>query len=300
MITKLKNKLVGVISGGFSKEREVSIRSGHNVYESLCRSGYNAVKIDPVYSDILEHNIDAAFIALHGKYGEDGTIQAFLEHNGIPYTGSGIKASSLAINKLLTKQLLLKAGLPAPEYFIPRQEGVLSRIKDFPVVVKPVDEGSSFGVDIVDNKKDLINKTKNRENLIVEQYISGQEITIGILQTKKDTITVLPVLELVAKNRFYDYQAKYTNGMTEFILPASISEENTSLCKSLALNTYQLLGCRGMARVDMILNPDKGPFILEINTIPGLTNLSDLPAQAKHAGISFDNLIEILLESAFF
>lgn len=305
MIAALKDKKIGVICGGMSRERPVSLVSGERVYRALIKLGYQAVKVDPLLENVLTSGIDVAFVALHGEFGEDGAIQGLLELNKIPYTGSGVSASAIGIHKIHTKQLLQKAGLPtAPYQMLVNDIEVPELPFEYPVVVKPVAEGSSFGVAICDSAQELQRYVKSNQQLFnylfVEKYIDGQEVTVGILQENQNHVFALPVLELRAKKRFYDYEAKYTKGMTAFILPANLSKAVTEQCQQIALDMFHLLGCKGMARVDMMVSPSSGPCILEINTIPGLTELSDLPAQADAAGISYEKLIELILNSALY
>jgi D-alanine-D-alanine ligase len=301
MISAFKSKVIGVICGGFSHEREVSLNSGQNVYESLLRSGYDVVKLDPVTDTGWERKCNIAFIALHGKYGEDGTVQAILERKKIPYTGSGVHSSVIAMNKFSSKKLFLENDIPTAHFHM--STNALTELPsgfDYPVFVKPYDGGSSVDTFIIDTTEDLKKHSeflaKRYGAYLVESFLSGQEITIGVIDNPKPM--ALPILELRPKNRFYDYHAKYTKGQTEFIIPAELSADVTLSCQKLALDVYSLMQCRGIARVDMIVDPKKGPFVLEVNTVPGLTNTSDLPAQAKEAGISFDDLIELVLMSA--
>lgn len=298
----LKSKKIGVLCGGYSAEKEVSVRSGKNVHGALNRLGYNAVMIDPSKTNIEESGIDVAFNVLHGKFGEDGTIQAWLDYLDIPCTGSGVQASLIGMNKLISKKLMMREGLPtAPFVVFSTNDPVSLPPFDFPVIIKPIDQGSSIGVEVVDYPKDFeqaVRKTVTQYgNCIVESFITGKEITIGLIETENG-LTALPILELRPKNRFYDYEAKYTAGMTEFILPAELSSAATGYCQAIARQTHTLFGCKGMSRVDMIVEHGETPYILEVNTIPGLTDLSDLPAQARAAGIDFDRLIEYILFSA--
>lgn len=302
MIEAIKNKTITVLNGGFSREKEVSLRSGKNVYDALIRLGYKAKRLDPAYEDLIDSKPEIVFNALHGQYGEDGSIQSLLDFYGIPYTGSGAMTSILAMNKLLTKQILKNNGLPSAKYVVANDAHFKAEWKlDFPVIIKPISEGSSVGCVIIDKKEDYYDLAlpviTSFGCCLVEEFITGQEITVGILE-KSTSLIALPILELRPKTRFYDYEAKYTDGMTEFILPAELSKEATKQCQEIAMKLHELLECRGMSRVDMIYNIDQGPFILESNTIPGLTDLSDLPAQAKCADISFEELIEIILRSA--
>jgi D-alanine-D-alanine ligase len=302
MNKELKAKRIGVLAGGLSVERDVSLRSGKNIFNALIRLGYQPVMLDPAHDNFLDNNIDIAFLALHGKFGEDGTIQSLLEKYNIPYTGSGVSASVIGMNKLLTKNILQKEGLPTPAFQVINESTISNPLTiPFPVIIKPIDEGSSVGVSIVNNLKDYQNRIRllinKYNNCLVEKYISGKEITIGILEIDNNNIA-LPILQLNSKTSFYDFEAKYTKGLTEFILPAKLDENQTKLCQELAIKTHEAINCKGLSRVDMIFNPEEGPKILEINTIPGMTDLSDLPAQALHHGLSYDQLVDIILQSA--
>lgn len=295
-----KGKRVAVLAGGFSEEREVSLRSGRNVLEALLQLGYNAELVDPTVS-LDFSSYDVAFNVLHGLFGEDGTVQGLLEDQKIPYTGSGVAASLLCMNKVSSKFLFEKYGIPTASFSV--HLSPLSTLPEgmaYPVVLKPMSEGSSVGVSIVDTDDELLahsqTLTRKYTTYLLEEYIKGVEVTVGIIQTP-DTVA-LPVLELRPANRFYDYEAKYTPGMTTFILPAEISDSDTQSIQDIAVNTFEILGCSGLGRVDFILDPEKGPFVLEVNTVPGMTNTSDLPAQAKHYGMSFETLVESILQQA--
>jgi len=303
---------VGVLMGGLSREREVSLRSGGNILASLKRQGFDAVSIDVdhrVAEVLKEERIDLAFIALHGRYGEDGCIQGLLEMLGIPYTGSGVMASAVAMNKVATKRVLSAAGIPtAPFAVIDIERGVDAEVArmvsefGLPVVVKPVSEGSSIGITIADSVEEL-NQAVRRAvyefgKVYCEAFLAGREITVGVLGTN-GSARALPVLELRPKNRFYDFEAKYTHGLTEFVLPAELPPALTTLVQEVAVKAHRALGCAGMSRVDMIVTADGVPNVLEINTIPGFTDLSDLPAQAKEAGMSFDELVFEILKTAY-
>ncbi|MFC2172230.1 D-alanine--D-alanine ligase [Acidobacteriota bacterium] len=312
MREKLLKLHVAVLMGGLSREREISLRSGKNVLESLSRQGFNAFPID-VGEDFLhrlaKETFDMAFICLHGRYGEDGAIQGLLEMAGIPYTGSGVLASAIAMNKVTTKRILLSEGLPTPSYrALNLNNGVREEIceaeglLDYPMVIKPVSEGSSIGVSIANNRSQLDEIIRDHAfkfgKLMLEKFIEGREITVGIIGSNSRA-KALPILELVPKNPFYDYQAKYTEGLTEFILPARLSPETTQQCSDYALRTHRILGCLGMSRIDMIVDKDDIPYVLEVNTIPGFTETSDLPQQANQASISFDELVFEILKSAY-
>ena len=295
MKIKQINKVV-VLMGGTSSEKEISLRSGINVADSLRLSGYEVTQIDPEFQE-LPAQIDFVYIALHGEGGEDGQIQSKLDNLGIPYSGSGVISSVLAFDKLLTKKVLCLYGIPTANFCLLNSEKDLEKIASFPAVIKPALEGSSIGVEIVDNKEQAVTayrKLKDKfSHLFAETFISGKEITVSIVGDK-----VLPILELRPKNRFYDFEAKYTKGMTDFILPAELSKTEELLVKEIAKKSYDAIGCRGAARVDMIIDTNKGPFVLELNTSPGMTETSDLPAQAKADGIEFDQLLELIIRNS--
>ena len=306
------SKRVAVLMGGKSAEREVSLRTGARVIGALEVREVSVVVIDPIDSDwlnqLLSAEIDIAFLALHGKGYEDGTIQGVLESFGIPYTGSGILASAIAMNKIVSKQIFETANIPTPKSFkfdsgqdVTTQCQIAADQLGLPVVVKPITEGSSIGVSMADNVSELqrmaTQTAKEFGEIFFEQHISGMEISVGLLGTEKK-LHALPVLELVPKRDFYDYEAKYTAGMTEFIIPARLLNPTTELVQEIALNTHRSIGCRGFSRVDMLVGEFGQPYVIEINTLPGLTELSDLPAQAKAAGISYDQLIDQILTDA--
>lgn len=287
---------VGVLYGGWSSEREISIISGKRVADALRKCGYDIIEIDvgrDIALKLSEEKIDIAFIMLHGKPGEDGTIQGLLETMNIPYTGSGVLASALSINKVLTKRILESSGIPTPEFIHPIRDNKPDM--DTPYLIKPVSEGSSVGISIVREKKTYrkaIEKAIEYGDFFIEKYIEGKEVTVGILGD-----IALPVLELVPENEFYDYEAKYTDGMTEFIIPARLSDEMTEKTQEIALEAHRILGCCDFSRVDFIVQ-NEDVFVLEINTIPGMTELSDLPAEALEMGIDYNELVERILELA--
>ncbi len=287
---------IGVLCGGMSSEREISLRSGGNCLEALKRLGYKNACIIDVGRDIAktlsDRGIELAFIALHGRYGEDGCIQGLLEILGIPYTGCGVKASAVCMDKEFTKTMAQGRGIPV----IPS----LERVTEYPVMVKPSCEGSSIGMTKVNNQEELDNAVKEAKKygtgIIMEKFLEGKSITVGVLDIDGKA-TPTPILELRSKTGWYDYEAKYTKGLTEFILPADINAGLTKKIQELALKAHLAVEARGMSRVDFIVSDDT-PYLLEINTIPGMTDLSDLPAQAKAMGIEYDRLVEIILKSA--
>ena len=297
----MKDKVITVLYGGESEERSVSLRSGENVMNALKARGYNVSPCDPKVDDITTTPMDVAFIALHGQGYEDGALQALLKKRKIPYTGSGIQASRIGMDKQLTKQLCIEHQLPIPRFKkCVEIMHVLPEEFTYPVIVKPLNEGSSVNVFIADNDEQLQEKTQYLMQVysvyFIEEFIEGKELTVGVINTT--SLITFPVLELLPKNRFYDYEAKYTPGMTQFVIPAQLSSEETIAIQKIAESIYHAAQCSGAIRVDFRWSPTKGPFVLEFNTVPGLTETSDLPAQAKEFGWSFEQLIEEILQSA--
>ena len=303
-----KSKKIGVLCGGMSNEREVSLRSGKNCFEALKRLGFENTEIIDVDRNIaktlIEKKIGVAYIALHGKYGEDGCIQGLLEVIGVPYTGSGVKASAIAMDKDFTKRILDTQKLPIiPSIVV----NTFNELKDkeinlnYPLMIKPVSEGSSIGMKKVNTPDELesaiIDAEKYNTGVMLEEYLDGKSITVGVLDLGKETIAT-PILEFRTKTEWYDYEAKYTEGMTKFILPAEIDENLTKKIQDLSIKSHKAIEAKGMSRVDFVVTKEGIPYILEINTIPGMTDLSDLPAQSKAMGISYDELVQIILNSA--
>jgi D-alanine-D-alanine ligase len=304
-----KNSKIAVLCGGMSSEAEVSRRSGKNCYMALQRLGYkNAelVEVDENISEKLKNGkYDYAYNALHGKYGEDGCIQGVLEILRIPYTGCGVMSSAVCMNKEYTKRILSSCpDIPmAKSVFVQKGENVEEKTADlkFPVITKPVSEGSSFGMTKVNTRQDLKSAyeeaIKYNDDVLIEEFIDGVFVTVGVLeQDGKDFAT--EILEIRPKNEWYDFEAKYTAGMSEFILPANLDAELTKRTKEVAVKAHQTAGCRGVSRVDFMIGKDGVPYVIEINTSPGMTDTSDLPAQCKVMGISYDELVQIILNGA--
>ncbi len=301
MSKQWRNKRIGVLMGGISREREVSLKSGSAMLKALQEGGYQAIGID-VSTDIcprlLEARIEVAVIALHGRGGEDGTMQGLLELLRIPYTGSGVLASALAMNKIKAKEIFLFHGLPTPE-FVALAQGKEPVEPAFPPpwVIKPASEGSTIGIDIVMDQKGLQQAVRSAaeydHEVFVERFIKGKELTVGILKGEP-----LPIVEIVPLGGFYDYRAKYTPGQTDYICPARISERQEKEIGALGLKAYQALGCSGCARVDILLSEKGEVFITEVNTLPGMTETSLVPKAAAQRGISFVQLVEVILEEA--
>ncbi|MEM0951313.1 MAG: D-alanine--D-alanine ligase [Cyanobacteria bacterium P01_H01_bin.74] len=311
------NTKIAVLYGGLSSERSVSLRSGKNCYEALKRLGYSEsvlIDVDHTVSEQLQqHQIDLAFIMLHGKYGEDGCIQGLLATMGIPYTGCSLTANAICIDKALTKKLLTTADLPliqsmeitATDWQNKAKEwtGKIQAHVGYPVMVKPLCEGSSVGMSKVDAQENLeealLSAFKYSNEVMLERYVSGKSLTVGVLEISGQ-LKATPILELRPNcATWYDYESKYTDGGTTFVLPAEISEEATLAIQEASISAFQTVNCTGVARVDFVYNSTaNGFYILEINTIPGMTEVSDLPAQASAMGIEYDQLVEIILFSA--
>jgi D-alanine-D-alanine ligase len=303
---------IGVLMGGHSAEREVSLRTGAAVHRSLVRRGYDAVAIDvgPTLSQNLrDQKIDLAFLALHGPGGEDGAVQGFLETLGIPYTGSGVQASAIGMHKVTTKTLLASARIPVPAGTVVKRgekvsSATLLRAEKlrWPLVVKPASQGSTIGVTIVRNPsqwRDALALAHRYDvDAMVETYIPGHEVTVSIIGGHHVSPLVLPAVEIVAPGGFYDFSAKYEKGKTQYLCPAPLSAAVTRQIRMFALRTYHVLGCEGAARVDFRITPRGRPVVLEINTAPGMTETSLLPMAAAQARIDYDELTERILESA--
>lgn len=293
-----KDMLVGVLMGGTSAERAVSLKSGEAVSRALHGLGYRVKDIDVdgrVCETLLGEKVDVAFLALHGGAGEDGSMQGLLQVMGIPYTGSGVMASAIAMDKLVSKQLFAFHGLRVPRYEVLTEEGVPAL--DVPLVVKPAREGSSVGVSVVTAKEELLPAVKQAlayaGPVLLEEYIRGKEVHIAVLGKE-----VLGGVEVRPKTAFYSFEAKYTPGMTEYVLPPELAPETYSLAAETALRAHRALGCAGATRVDLLVPEDGLPYVLEVNTIPGMTETSLLPKIALRAGLEFPALIERILMDA--
>lgn len=304
---------IAVLYGGISREREISLRSGKAVADSLVRKGHEVLLIDTrdgIVEPLKSFMPDVVFIALHGKYGEDGTVQGLLELMNIPYTGSGVFASAACMNKLATKKLLVYSKIPTPDYLL--LDGHANEIDSdewykkivntlgLPVVVKAASQGSSIGTILVRTENVLLpaleEALKYDEQLVVERLIEGRECTVPILGNRE--VKALPVIEIASQNEFYDFQAKYNPGIGHHIIPATFDAATTEQIKETAVRAYKAMGCEGFARVDIMVDKSGKPWVLEVNTIPGMTEVSLFPDSAKAAGISFDDLIQIIVELA--
>lgn len=304
-----KNSKIAVLCGGLSSEAEVSRRSGKGCFEALQRLGYKNAEILEVDENIAqklkEGNYDYAYNALHGKYGEDGCIQGVLEILQIPYTGCGVMSSAICMNKEYTKRILAtNPDIPlAKSVFVRKGEDVKSMTAGliYPVFTKPVSEGSSFGMTKVNTPEELEPAyqaaIKYNDDVLIEEFIQGAFVTVGVLE-KDGKNFATEILEIRPKNEWYDFESKYTPGMSEFVLPAELSTELTAKVKEIAVKAHETAGCRGVSRVDFMISKEGIPYVIEINTSPGMTSTSDLPAQSKVMGISYDNLVQIILNGA--
>ncbi|MGE5750988.1 MAG: D-alanine--D-alanine ligase [Nitrospirota bacterium] len=301
----ITNKKIGVLLGGFSSEREVSLASGNAILKALKDKGYYAVAIDvgrDVTEKIKDNAIEVAFIALHGRFGEDGAIQGLLEVMGIPYTGSGILASALGMNKTVSKQVFRSRGLLVGPYEV-IYAGDAAKVDDalkdirFPAVIKPHAEGSSVGVSLVFKKEDVAEAValalKYGNEFLIEKFIRGKEVQVGILGNR-----ALGAIEIVPKRAFYDFTAKYEKGMSDHFFPARIPDVAYKRTLEAGLAAHRAIGCRGYSRVDFIIDESGAPYILEVNTLPGMTATSLLPEIANGVGIPFPDLVEEILRLA--
>lgn len=300
---ELKTKKIGVLMGGLSAEREVSLKSGAAVHQALIARGFQAVAIDvgrDLGKVLAREAVEIAFICLHGRLGEDGAVQGLLETMGVPYTGSGVLASALAMNKIFAKTVFQASGLTVAPYRVLRREenldlGTLGF--SFPLVVKPSQEGSSVGVSIVKDEAGIgpamAEAFRYDEEILVEQFIKGREIQVGILDER-----ALGAIEIVPKKEFYDFEAKYTDGMAEHILPAPLPGPLYRKVLEEGEKAHRCLGCAGYSRVDFLVTAEGNCFILEVNTLPGMTALSLLPEIAGGAGIGFEELVERIVLAA--
>ncbi|MHB8049798.1 MAG: D-alanine--D-alanine ligase family protein [Coriobacteriia bacterium] len=300
---------IAVLMGGRSAEREVSLHTGEQVSGALTSIGHEVVCVDTADIGFIETlrtgQFDVAFICLHGRFGEDGTIQGLLELLDLPYVGSGVLASALAMDKVVSKQIFIASGLPTPAWAVVRRgcpysaAEISARLGD-KLVVKPVSEGSSVGMSIVHEAGELAPAIERAfeydRTVLVEEFVAGAEVTVGVLGNEE--ITALPTLEVVPEHEFYDYESKYIPGMSRHIIPARVSDAALEECQRVAVEAHRALTCRGMSRADTIVTGDGAVYLLEVNTIPGMTKTSLLPDSARAAGIEFPELCDRLVALA--
>ncbi len=284
-----------VLMGGRSSEREVSLRTGRAVSEALRELGHEVVELDltpDLACKLLDIKPDKVFIALHGPYGEDGRVQGLLDIMGIPYTGSGVLGSAIAMDKDVTKRLLRSEGIPTPEWVCVRKDEGIPPWREFPAVVKPADQGSSVGLRVVKDPRALEEAVKElfqlSEKVLIESFVEGRDMTVGILKGK-----ALPALEVKPKRGIYDYESKYTPGATDYLFLEEKELERE--LQEIALKVHRLLELKDVSRVDFRVDAEGKPYVLEVNTVPGMTELSLLPMAAKRAGIDFKELLSIIL-----
>lgn len=302
---------IAVLMGGRSAEREVSLHTGEQVSAALTSVGHDVVSVDTADLGFIETlrtgGFDAAFICLHGRFGEDGTIQGLLELLGIPYVGSGVLASALAMDKVVSKQIFASTGIPTPAWIVVRRgepysaDEIVGRL-GVRLVVKPVSEGSSVGMSIVHEIAELVpaieRAFEHDRTVLIEEFVAGAEVTVGVLGN--DEVTALPTLEVVPSHEFYDYESKYIPGMSRHIIPARVPDAARAECQRIAIEAHRALTCRGMSRSDTIVTEDGVVYLLEVNTIPGMTKTSLLPDAARAGGLEFpalcDRLVALALE----
>ena len=301
---------VAVLLGGSSAEREVSLSSGEAIYQGLKKSGVDVVKIDPVdglYEQLIKHKIDRAFIALHGREGEDGVVQGFLQSLDIPYTGSNVASAAISMNKLLSKQVWQQLGIPTAHFSTVAREDtftvnearrLLAKLGPN-LFVKPVKEGSSVGMSKVATPEELVTAVELAHHYdrqaLVESYISGKEYTVSIVKG-----VALPSISMQTPRDFYDYEAKYQSTTTEYFCPSGLSDSEEKVLSELAISAFVALGCSGWGRVDFIREGHNGKFlILEANTVPGMTETSLVPKAAKVIGVNFEQLVLHILDTSF-
>ncbi len=298
---------VAVLYGGTSGEREVSLSSGKGIINALEKKGHEVIGIDfnpSKINELLTLDVDVVFIGLHGRFGEDGRIQGLLDMLNIPYVGSGVLGSALAMNKVKAKRIMESVGIRVAKdqainvETFSRENFVLEI--DYPVVVKPASEGSTIGITIANNEQELLTGIeeafKHDEDVLIEEFIGGMEVTVSVLG-KKGAEQALPVIEIVPKNKFYDYEAKYAPGGSDHIIPARVSDEITEYLQKNAVLAHQSLNCKTYSRTDFIVPFDGSlPVVLEVNTLPGMTPTSLFPDAAKEIGLSYEDMIERLIE----
>ncbi|MBA2484037.1 MAG: D-alanine--D-alanine ligase [Nitrosomonas sp.] len=295
---------VAVLLGGRSAEREISLKTGNSVLNALRSKGVDAYPFDPAEQSmeaLLQQQFDRVFISLHGRYGEDGTVQGALELMDLPYTGSGVLASALAMDKWRTKLLWEAVGICSPRSIVLNDESDFDEVVStlgLPLIVKPAHEGSTIGLTKIKHKTDLLAAyqlaAKHDFLVLAEEFISGKELTVGILGARP-----LPLVRIEVAGELYDYQAKYLSNDTHYFCPSGLPDDEEKAIQAKALQAYQVLGCKGWGRIDLILDSSGVPYFLEANTSPGMTNHSLVPIAAKEAGITFEDLVLKILELSY-
>lgn len=314
ILNRFKNKKIAVLHGGLSSEREVSLRSGQNVYKAL--TSFDEIKDNCILIDVKdsyelvkklkENNIEYCYNILHGTSGEDGTVQGLLESLNIKYTGENILVSAVCMNKVYTKRIWKSSNVSTADFMLLKDVKEIndSGIKgsaltfNFPLILKPISDGSSVGVHLIKTKTEfesVVSSIKDSENYFLEPYIKGKEITVGLVKQDDENIYVFPILGINSKNEIYDYEAKYTPGKTEMEMPAKLSKEIENKVMETCKKAYKVLGCSGLSRIDAIVGNDNEVYLMEVNTQGGMTNTSDIPAMAKHINLDFNDLVLYIL-----
>lgn len=302
---------IAVLMGGRSLERDVSLKSGHRIYDALRDKGYEVSKLDVDENLVLnlkQNPVDLVYIALHGKYGEDGTVQQLLEIMGIPYTGPGVYASQVGFDKALAKEIFIRKNVPTPDFFTLsagsfREMGAAGALDDvidklgLPIVVKPSCQGSALGIKIAHNKEELpgalIGALSYDDKVVLEQYIKGTEVSVSVLGNGE--LEALPVIEVSTAREFFDFESMYTMGQAEYFIPARLPGDLIQKVQEIAMRTHSVLNCRDVSRIDIMVSEDGSPYVLELNTSPGMTETSLLPMAAAARGIEFGDLVEMLV-----
>lgn len=305
---------IGILMGGRSLERDISLRSGRRVSRALVELGHEVVEFDvdeSLVPSLKKAGLDLVYIALHGKFGEDGTVQELLEILGIPYTGPGVLSSMVGFNKALSKEIFLRNGIPTPPFFVLSEAtfeemGALSALAiageklGYPLVVKPVAQGSALGIRVVEDEKELPEAVRSAlhydDRIMLEKYVAGTEVAVSILGNRE--LEALPVVEIVPRGGFFDFDSRYTLGATDYYCPARLTEEVTRRVIDVACGAHRCLQCQNLSRVDIIVDQEGVPMVLELNISPGMTESSLLPLAAEAAGMTFTRLVERLIELA--
>ena len=314
ILNKFKNKKIAVLHGGLSSEREVSLRSGQNVYKAL--TSFDEIKDNCILIDVKdsyelvktlkENNIEYCYNILHGTSGEDGTIQGLLVSLNIKYTGENILVSAVCMNKVYTKRIWKSSNVSTADFMLLKDVKEINdnNVKgsllsfNFPIILKPISDGSSVGVHLIKTKSEfenVVKDIKDIQNYFLEPYIKGKEITVGLVKQDDDNTYVFPILGINPKNEIYDYEAKYTPGKTEMEMPAKLSKEMENKVVETCKKAYRVLGCSGLSRIDAIVGDDNEVYLMEVNTQGGMTNTSDIPAMAKHVNLDFNDLVLYIL-----
>ena len=300
ILKKFQNKKIAVLYGGISEEREVSLRSGENIYKAL--TSFGELKNNCILIDVKNHyelveilkkeKVEYCYNILHGTFGEDGSIQGLLDCLNIKYTGENTLVSSVCMNKVYTKRIWRSSNIPTADFILLKDIDKEENKINFPLILKPISNGSSVGVSLIKNKKEFEDKIKKIEKIsdyFIEPYIKGKEITVGLVRENKG-IYVFPILGINTKNEIYDYDAKYTAGKTELEVPAKIDKKIEKKVIEICSSVYNILGCEGLCRIDAIIDENDKIYLMEVNTQSGMTNTSDIPAMAKSVNIKFEDI----------